>query len=394
MSNQPRSVRPWYRIASVGRPAPAPAPAPTQAPPAAASSPAAIALPPRPTEAPLSQLPTATTTSFPLSPIINTYPAPAKSSPTSTTPPMVSSSVPPLSPKSRVLVPSSQLPTLVPKTVSPTPAPQPARSLAELQPIPAIPPVVPQPPLLSVDEVAASALIHMPTTPPSPKVAEPHPKTESPCPKVPSPNNKFLSPPLSPLTLPPAQLNWEVENERKILPEAEQKTVLVQETIEKPKAMPKASDGDLQRHTIGEKNHSPDIPLKEKRDVSDAMLGTMVITMAGENKGAIMELSPSYTKPNLGGNPQSVRKRSNAISLSDGGGGSTEEGRLKSINTDKSDIALATPTSPLNMFTNSNVQGVNNSILYNSSCTHHDPGVHLSFSRNSNGSINKKSLGS
>ena len=36
---------------------------------------------------------------------------------------------------------------------------------------------------------------------------------------------------------------------------------------------------------------------------------------------------------------------------------------------------------PMRAFINSNVQMINNSIVYNSTATHHDPGVHLKISR-------------
>ncbi|KAK8488395.1 hypothetical protein V6N11_072828 [Hibiscus sabdariffa] len=48
------------------------------------------------------------------------------------------------------------------------------------------------------------------------------------------------------------------------------------------------------------------------------------------------------------------------------------DGKMKS----KSNSSKKTP---MNVFINSNVQGINNSIVYNSSCAYHDPGVHLTL---------------
>lgn len=123
--------------------------------------------------------------------------------------------------------------------------------------------------------------------------------------------------------------------------------------------------------------------------------GMRVVTIAGENKGAIMELGPtpnSHKKHEFGGgNPPGLHMKGDPRGSrgggklgSDGNNSSNEEGRIKSK--DKSDKTMAPISSPpLKAFMNSNVQGVNNSILFNCSCTHHDPGVHLSLSRNPNG---------
>jgi hypothetical protein len=47
-------------------------------------------------------------------------------------------------------------------------------------------------------------------------------------------------------------------------------------------------------------------------------------------------------------------------------------------------------TRTMNAFMNSNVQSIHNSILYISSLTHHDPGVHLALSRKPYGEFQVK----
>ncbi|XP_052194276.1 lysine-rich arabinogalactan protein 19-like [Diospyros lotus] len=62
---------------------------------------------------------------------------------------------------------------------------------------------------------------------------------------------------------------------------------------------------------------------------------------------------------------------------------SPPQGRGKSK--DKSYKAMNNSSPPMSAFMNSNVQGVNNSILYNCSYRHHDPGVHCSLYQKANG---------
>ena len=118
-----------------------------------------------------------------------------------------------------------------------------------------------------------------------------------------------------------------------------------------------------------------------------------VITVAGENRGALMELIKSPKKHGSGEHSHYIHNKGNGKTLmgnqsdqssyssSDSGG---EEGKHKSK--DKSHRAgKAAASKPTSAFMNRNVQGINNSIVYNSSFAHHDPGVHLAFSRKPNG---------
>lgn len=95
-----------------------------------------------------------------------------------------------------------------------------------------------------------------------------------------------------------------------------------------------------------------------------------LVTLIGENKGAIMLLKPnsikkSYTTTSnvFGGKSQTVGKKEE---------GNTDQKKKKKE--DEGDMEEST------MFINSNVQGVNNSILDESSFTDHDPGFHIFFS--------------
>lgn len=101
--------------------------------------------------------------------------------------------------------------------------------------------------------------------------------------------------------------------------------------------------------------------------------GMRVITIAGENKGAYMELGSSNK-----GNPHTLSHNSRAKKDGNESGSSSSESS-KSRKKDRSKSGL-----PMTAFVNSNVQSVNNSILFHASCTHSDPGVHFSFSRKPN----------
>lgn len=136
------------------------------------------------------------------------------------------------------------------------------------------------------------------------------------------------------------------------MPEYDQKSVLVQETKEKPKGG--LNNGDLRRHTAHGATKNPEA---SKKHLDSEDLGMRrIITIAGENKGAIMDLTP------FGNNNKFGKKDNPTASSSDG---------------DKNKNQKSLMTTAL---INSNVQGVNNSILYNCSTTHHDPGIHLSLS--------------
>lgn len=109
--------------------------------------------------------------------------------------------------------------------------------------------------------------------------------------------------------------------------------------------------------------------------------GVRVITIAGENNGAYMDLGSSKNKANH--HPQHFQKNDPRAKNGSGNdsssrSSSSDEGKARKKGNIMSTGATAPP---MKAFVNSNVQGVNNSILFNSTCAHSDPGVHLSFSK-------------
>ncbi|KAI3494875.1 hypothetical protein L1887_36873 [Cichorium endivia] len=172
--------------------------------------------------------------------------------------------------------------------------------------------------------------------------------------------------PLSPLVLPSLKQKSYTE----IHPESKQKTMHVQET-------PKDSANGVNAMHIAGNTHSSkhDIPRKSvthKKPWDSQVVGKSVITIAGDNKGAIMRLTPSGNIKHEFDN-----NRHNPTS-------SNHEEKLETASEAKNKHQNSNPLLKTT-FLNSNVQGVNNSILYNCYINHHDPGIHLTLSRKSNG---------
>ncbi|KAF2313302.1 hypothetical protein GH714_010264 [Hevea brasiliensis] len=444
MANQPAQSRPWlFRLPSIVRPAPepAPTPAPEPAPPQPrpplarpAFRPAAPSLPPAtqlqgPTPAP----PPTTNgagggvASLPTSPVPRAS-APSASLPTSpaqTTTmvaPVATSASVPSSPRPRVSAPTSSLPPSpaskpapVDSLVSTPPAPKPAPSSSvptspapkpvPSSPVPKSAPVTSSVPTSPAPKAMTTAIARVPSPEPSPRTIKP--AVQSP---LQSPKTKPTAPPPSPLNLPPAKIRADAETEAKIPLEAEQKTVLVQKTIDKPK--PRGNGSDSERNLadalktsiaqLGKQGPSKDGKTKEngqrKKISSDSEDGGMrVITIAGENKGAFMEVIRSPNKKHaFEGNPNYLNKKSNPNSDGNewGSHSSSSSGEEGNPKKDKGHKGRSMASPPMSTFMNSNVQGVNNSIVFNSSCTHHDPGVHLAMSRKpAGGGFNIKDRG-
>lgn len=91
--------------------------------------------------------------------------------------------------------------------------------------------------------------------------------------------------------------------------------------------------------------------------------GVSFVTLAGENRGAVMDLmtSPAGKKQGIGNNGR-PRKL-----VEEEGEEEAEEGKHKAVGA----------WAAMRAAVNSNVQGVNNSILHNTTYSHHDPGIHL-----------------
>lgn len=169
------------------------------------------------------------------------------------------------------------------------------------------------------------------------------PPPSPPAPPSPPPPRQPLSTPLRP---PPKQVE-----------EAKPSPVTSSRSIKHEPAKPMHEEEVThQKSILSEKTNLVHSPNKEQQHESDdiIMAAQGLITISGENKGAVMEIqqSPSKTHGIGKGN-----RSNNSKKHKDNIGGNL----------------------PMDGFVNSNVQIVNGSVVYNSSETHHDPGVHLSL---------------
>ncbi|RDY02556.1 hypothetical protein CR513_13967, partial [Mucuna pruriens] len=187
----------------------------------------------------------------------------------------------------------------------------------------------------------------------------------------PLPNNKPIASLPSPLTLPPSQL----KTEPRIPEQAEPKTVLVQKTIDKPKPLHNGNaHHGKHNHPTSKENESKEKDVHKK--VSDSEdSGMRVITIAGENRGAYMELTQTPKKHEA----KYLHKKGNSNIDVNEVESEIEEGNVSKK--DKNRKGRTTSSFPMTAYMNSNVQCVNNSLLYHTSCSHHDPGVRLSLSK-------------
>lgn len=211
-----------------------------------------------------------------------------------------------------------RLATMVRPPPSAAPAPQPAQAP------PSRPTIITRPELalrLSQPPVVARAT-------PTPITSSP-PKTEQIIPSNPNTTTTTtISNPPSPLALPSPQLKY-----------SNQAT--------------KVDNNDNSRRSLDKRTKTAINKLHPEDVVGNGMTRRVII--AGENKGAIMDVSSDKSAASDTNNYYS--KKSNI---------SRNNNYIKPL---------------MGAVMNSNVQGVNNSILYNSSTTHHDPGLHLSLSR-------------
>ncbi|CAH8294678.1 unnamed protein product [Eruca vesicaria subsp. sativa] len=359
------NVRPWFRLASIARPTsqgssdppPPPPPQPRQTPsrqvvvrqPAKQPSPPRQQQPPSP---PRQQRP-------PSPPRRQQPPSPPRqptSSPRQQTPPP-----PPPQERSPYHSPPSRhmSPPTPPKAKSPSPPSPPPRSSYTPPPSP--------------KEVQEALPPRKPTSPPSPAhstrslKSEPDSFQKAPSPRV-----------LSPYSLPPPQLHSERETTQKNILTAE-KTSQLQE--------PNHHNQNHNHNYDHQGNNTKRTHHQQPFSGSENIMGTRAITIAGENKGAVMEIlrSPSSNKtggsgrhPSIGfGGPGEKGRRlqsSSSSSSSDEGEGKKKTTKNHTNNANNSNL-------PMKAFMNSNVQMINNSLVYNSLATHHDPGVHLKISR-------------
>lgn len=158
--------------------------------------------------------------------------------------------------------------------------------------------------------------------------------------------------------------------------EVKQKLVLVQETVGDPKVMPNTHD-DEKRELKKDKYANKKLSDSEELRMS-------MITLAGENKGAIMELSPTPKNHYSTGDPHSLHKTISIKGGTDDEQSSIDRSELKRYK-DKLNKAKATQSTPTTAIINSNFQGVNNAILYDCTFTHQDPGIHHFLTGNGTG---------
>lgn len=202
----------------------------------------------------------------------------------------------------------------------------------------------------SANNVVPPLTLSFKSSPPR-KTSSPHNNTNG-TKSLPTPSPSPSSP-----AFPPSEVNVNPQIEPKIqVVEEKPKTLLVHKTINEEHSL--NGSGSLQKN-LGKK-HS---------DYEDS--GIRVITIAGENRGAHMNLIQSSKKPNY------LHKMYNSnmkgYDYESGKCGNGEENANKK---DKSKKARKPSSPPMTrVYMNSNVQCVNNSLLFKTSCTHHDPGV-------------------
>ena len=350
------NVRPWFRLASIARPTsqgssdppPPPPPQPRQTP----SRQVVVRQPAKQPSPPRQQQP-------PSPPRQQRTPSPPRQPPSpprqqTPPPPPTQERFPYHSPPSRHMSPPTP-----PKAKSPSPPPPPPRSSYTPPPSPKV--------------VQEAFPPRKPTSPPSPAHSTRSTKSEQESfRKVPSPR------PLSPYSLPPPQLHSERQTTQKNILTSE-KTSQLQE--------PNHHNQSHNHNHNHQGNNTNKTHHKQPLSDSENIMGTRAITIAGQNKGAVMEIlrSPSSNKTG-GAGPHSSRgfhgtgekgrrlQSSSSSSSSDEGEGKKKTTKNPNNNANNNNL-------PMKAFMNSNVQMINNSLVYNSMATHHDPGVHLRISR-------------
>ncbi|KAB1219707.1 hypothetical protein CJ030_MR3G019160 [Morella rubra] len=387
MANQPTQIRPWGRLSSIARPvAPPPAPTPEPRPPVVRPMFRPLVpsqrTQPQQSTAPTSTVVGSTTTvnaPLPVPVVATTEPLPVTNSVS------IRSSPTPRGSNASSGVPTSASPQAAPVPVALSPI-----AKAELAPTS----LATKTAKITTGPSATAASMRLPSPILPPKTIQPDIQTSAK-----SPNSKSTAQPPSPLKLPPSHVKSDPEPERKV--------VVVQKTIEKPKSW-LGGNGDSQKE-FGE-SYKPSLVHNGKQEVSKQLetkemekhnlkkitdsevVGVRVITIAGENKGAFMELIQSPKKHVVGDTPYlnkngNPKMRSHGSEYESYSTSSDKEGKSKK---DKSHKGKVMSSLPMSAFMNSNVQSINNSILYNCSCTHHDPGVHLALSRKPAGEFQVK----
>ncbi|KMZ71677.1 hypothetical protein ZOSMA_177G00050 [Zostera marina] len=114
---------------------------------------------------------------------------------------------------------------------------------------------------------------------------------------------------------------------------------------------------------------------KKKLSIGDNKGRMGMITMAGENTGAYMNL--------IGGSKENGKKQDHF------NGKSHRIGPSENLETKNQSVETKATLPAATAVMNNNVQGVNNSIIFHGTCRHGSPGVHIKFSSSKNPRLKK-----
>ncbi|XP_042387553.1 formin-like protein 7 [Zingiber officinale] len=117
---------------------------------------------------------------------------------------------------------------------------------------------------------------------------------------------------------------------------------------------------------------------------------TRAITIAGQNMGAFLDLSPSYGLQHQI-RKQQVRPTVGDTWFKDLNNGAHKEGK-PAKESNSNDNKNKQQQKPMISLVNSNVQSVNNSLMLNASCDQGSPGVHIKLTRKRSGKNDQPSL--
>ncbi|WOL00961.1 hypothetical protein Cni_G09674 [Canna indica] len=379
--------RPWLlRLASQARIDPPQPPAPSPQPPTLAPSPRPSTAPPVPRGPPIrraslalgqAQLVAPSPTQPPALPQNTAPPAPpppaataaAATNGTAITNSVASPTQPPSSPR-RVPTPASPRPAATPasplRPASPRPAAKPASPLRPATPRPVVAPALSRP-------ASPRVMAAIP--------AQPRPVTTT---------RSSPSPPQSPKVIQTASSSPRFSFTNNPEPEPKRNTVTEQDTAGKNSSKVSGNGNGNGSNSF---KRNPTAPMLKKEDdtswpghnrSSSSWESTnkkkeitekemRAITIAGHNVGAFMDLGASYSHQIRRQQYQYVNGKSETedIKKTDAYGNSTTESNTME-GKQKRWFSMV----------NSNVQSVNNSMVFNTACVQGSPGVHISLGRN------------
>ncbi|KAG0457880.1 hypothetical protein HPP92_023037 [Vanilla planifolia] len=269
---------------------------------------------------------------------------------------------------------------VAPQIPTTAPAPRIPISRPQQQPLPP-PPPPPEPKTEFPPQLQTPGIQELTSAPPP--AAEPPPRQPS------TPVPRTATPPESPKVIVPSY------STRAPSPMAEKQldaaeTPILQALNPEPEPEPKAPPPPPQPKTItvpeeskSNNGNGSKVNQKVQGSISDSSNGKAttwkleegkelrILTMAGENAGAIMEL----------GSAARVGQRYAGKRLQGFGNGQGQivEDIGKKRDEKDNGIGLEVKTKPYTAMVNSNVQSINNSIVLNSTCSQHSPGVHITF---------------